>query len=161
MSRDTSHGPRSIAAANQRAGRGHQARAVPPGQPHLLTGGVEGDGQPGQHPIVGPDRVVLQEHSGLGVDEGGGAAVGDGDALGGAGGAGGEDDPGVVAGQRWAGAPAARRAGAAGRAGLGDHGRDVGLAEDQLGALVGVVGVDRHVGRAGGQYVARIATYSE
>ena len=98
-------------------GRGHQAGAVPPGQPHLLAGGVERHRQPGQHPVAGPDRVVLQEHPGLGVDERGGVAVGDRDALGGAGGAGREDDPGVVAAQRRAGAPAARGAGAADQAG--------------------------------------------
>ena len=44
----------------------------------------------------GPSGSSLQEEPGLGVDEGGRRAVGDGDALGRAGGAGGEDDPGVV-----------------------------------------------------------------
>ena len=41
--------------------------------------------------------------------------------------------------------------GAADQALLGDDPDHVGLAEHQLGPLVGVVGVDRHVGRAGGQ----------
>ena len=44
-----------------------------------------------------------------------------------------------------------RRAGAADEARLGDDADDVRLAEHQLGPLVGVVGVDRHVRRTGGQ----------
>lgn len=77
----------------------------------------------------------------------------DGDALGLAGGAGGEDDPGVVLGA-WPGG------GRSGVGGVGDvdarsgaqHGPYPGLAEDQLGALVRVLGVDRHVGGARGEY---------
>ena len=94
-------------AAHQRARGGHQTRAVPPRQPHLLTGGVERHRQSRQHPVSGAQRVVLQEHPRLGVDEGGGAAMADRDTLGRTGGAGGEDDPRVVAAQRCCGAPAA------------------------------------------------------
>ena len=42
---------------------------MPPGQPHLLARRVEGHRQPGQHPVPGSDRVVLQEHPRFGVDE--------------------------------------------------------------------------------------------
>ena len=147
------HQPRAEvhAAAHQRARRGHQAGAVPPGQPHLLAGRVERHRQSGEHPVAGPDRVVLQEHPRLGVDERGGAAVADRDALRGAGGSGGEDDPRVVATQRRPRAPSPRRAGPADQALLGDDRDHLGLAEHQLGPLVGVVGVDRHVGGAGGE----------
>ena len=135
MPRATSHGPRSMPVRTSDARRGHQAGAVPPGQPHLLAGGVEGDGQAGEHAVAGADRLVLQEHSRLGVDERGGVAVGDGDALGGAGGARGEDDPRVVAAR----APrraTARRARARGSGPPGDDADHTGLAEHQFGALV-------------------------
>ena len=65
------------------------------------------DDPPGQHPVGGADRVVLQEHSRFGVDECGGVAMGDGDALRLAGRPGGEDDPRVVAGLRGARLPSA------------------------------------------------------
>ena len=135
---------------------------MPPGQPHLLARRVERHRQSGQHPVAGADRVVLQEHPRFGVDERRGAAVGDRDTLRGAGGSGGEDDPGVVAAQRRRRAPPPRRAGPADQALLGDDADHVGLAEHQVGAFVGVVGVDRHVGRAGGQrredrHVQRVA----
>ena len=60
------------------------------------------------------------------------------------------------------GAPPARRAVAADQAVLGDDADDAGLAEYQRGPLLGVVGVDRHVGGAGGErrqdgHVQRIA----
>ena len=55
--------PEIHAAAHQRPRRRHQAGAVPPGQPHLLAGGVERDRQPGQHPVAGADRVVLAGRS--------------------------------------------------------------------------------------------------
>ena len=84
------------AAAHQRPRSRHQARAVPPGQPHFFAGGVERHRQARENPILGSDRIVLQKHSRLGVDECGRAAVADGDALRGAGGSGGEDHPGVV-----------------------------------------------------------------
>ena len=54
-------------------------------------------------------------------------------------------------GMRVPGAPAARRAGAADQAQLGDDRDDAGLAEHQVGPLLRIVGVDRHVGGAGGQ----------
>ena len=132
-------------------GAGTRQAPLPPGQPHLLAGRVERHRQPGQHPVAGPDRVVLQEHLRLGVDERGGVAVRDRDALRGSGRTGGEDDPRVVAAQRRRGAPAAGVAGTADQALLGDHADDVRLAEHQRGPLVGVVGVDRHIGRAGGK----------
>ena len=53
-----SHGPEVDAAAHQRPRGRHQAGAVPPGQPHLLAGGVEGHGQPGQHPVVRAERLA-------------------------------------------------------------------------------------------------------
>ena len=124
---------------------------MPPRQPHLLTGRVERDRQPGQHPVSGADRVALQEHLRFGVDESRRAAVGDGHALGGSGGPGGEDDPCVVSAQGRRGAPASRRTGAADQALLGDHRDDVGLGEHQFGALLRVVGVNRNVGGAGRQ----------
>src|SRR5699024_12333998 len=52
---------------------GYQAGAVAPRQPHLLAGGVEGDGQSGQHAVLraeGAAGGVDQEEFGLGVDEG-------------------------------------------------------------------------------------------
>ncbi len=124
-----------------------------PGQPHLLAGGVEGDGQAGHDPVAGADRFLGEEERGFGVDEGGGAAVGDGDALGPAGGAGGEDDPRVVVGAGAGGAVAAGAGGARDvdvRAGA-DHRPYSGLAEDEVGAFVGVLGVDGHVGGARGE----------
>ena len=64
---------------------------------------------------------------------------------------GGEDDPGVVG--RASGPPAVAAAAGAPRSAItrsvADDGGDVGLAEDEPGALVGVVGVDRDVGGAG------------
>ena len=74
-----------------------------------------------------------------------------GDAFGRAGRSGGEDDPGVVARQRRTGPPAPRGARAARHAGFADDRDDVGLAEHQFGAFVGVVGIDGDVGRADGQ----------
>ena len=64
--------------------------------------------------------------------------------------------------ERLARAPTARRPRAADQALLGDDPDDPGLAEHQLGALVGIVGVDGHVGGAGGQrrqdrHVERVA----
>jgi len=149
-------------AADQRARSGHQAGAVAPGQPHLLAGGVEPDRQACQDPVIRTDWVVLQEHTRLGVDEGRGVAVGHGHPFGQPGRPGGEDDPGVVSGRRRRRAPAARRARAAQQARLGDDPGDRGLAEDKLGPLIGVVGVDRDVRRArgeGGQdrHVERVA----
>ena len=106
------------ARAHQGTGRRHQACAVGPGQPHLLTARVEGDREPGHHPVPGRDRCLLQEHPGLRLHEGGSAAVGDRDPLGLARRAGGEDDPGVIVRL-----DLALRGGGGGAAGLrhGDH----------------------------------------
>jgi hypothetical protein len=139
------------AGPHECARRRDQAGPVPPGQPHLLAGGVEGHRQAGEHPVSRPDRLLGEEQPCLGVDEGRGAAVGDGDPLGPAGRARGEDDPRVVVGTgpgAGPGRPAAQRH----RAASADHRAHAGLAEDQLGSLVGVLGVDRHVGRAGGEH---------
>ena len=98
---------------HQRARGGDQAGAVAPRQPHLLAGRVEGDRQPGQHPVIGTDRArSTRNRLGLGVDEGRGRPMRDGDALGHAGRARGEDDPGVVVDRRRpsvAGRPTAAR----------------------------------------------------
>ena len=136
---------------------------MPPGQPHLLARRVERHRQPGQHPVTRSNRVVPQEHLCLGVGKRGGAAVGHRHTFWRSGRSGREDDPRVVSGQRRRGPPAARRAGAAEQARFGDHRDDVGLTENQFGAFVGVVGVDRHVRRAGGQrrkdgLIQRVAT---
>ena len=149
-------------AAHQVTRGRHQTGAMPPGQPHLLTGGVKRDRQSGQHPITRSDRVVLQEHLRLSVDECRRIAVGDGHPLGHPGGPRGEDDPGVVADRRRGGSPTARGTRAADQAGLGDHPGDRSLAEHQRGPLFGVVGVHRHVTRSGGQdrehrHIQRIA----
>ena len=138
-------------AAHQRARRRNQACPVSPGQPHLLARRIECHRQPGQHPVTRAERVVLQEHLGLGVDERRGVAVGDRDALRGARRPRGEDDPGVVAAQRSRGTPSARRTGAPDQAAFGDHSHDVGLGEHQFGPLGRIVGVDGHVRRARGE----------
>ncbi len=138
-------------AAHQCTRGRHQARTVPPGQPHLLAGGVESDRQTGQDPVVGSDRTVLQEHPGLGVDECGGVAVADGHAFRGTGGSGGEDDPGVIADLGWCCRPSSGRSGAAAQPRLGDDAGHSGLGEHQLRPLIGVVGIHRNVCCAGGQ----------
>ena len=71
--------------------------------------------------------------------------------LRGAGGPGGEDDPGVVAAEWRARAPTARRTRSPDQSRLGDHRDHCGLGEHQVGPFLGIVGVDRHVGGAGGQ----------
>lgn len=98
--------------------------------------------------------MIHEEKGRLGIHESGRGAVGDGHALGLAGGAGGKDDPGGIVRGRRAGLVASccgalRTQGA--EAFVAEHAVDVGLAEDHLGALVGVVGIDRHVGRARSQ----------
>lgn len=142
------------AAADLGAGYGHEAGAVAPGQPHLLAGGVEGDGESCHDAVAGADGLLGEEQGGFGVHEGGGAAVADGDALGLAGGAGGEDDPRVVfgtgAGGGGAGAGLRCAAGVDALSAAEDR-ADPGLAEDQVGALVRVLGVDGYVGGAGGE----------
>ncbi|MDH6113258.1 hypothetical protein P3T34_005473 [Kitasatospora sp. MAP12-44] len=146
-------GPEVGAGLDQRARRRDQAGGVPPGEPDLLAGGVEGHREAGQHPVAGAERVRPQEEPGFGVDEGGRRAVADRDALGAAGGAGGEDDPGVVVGRR-TGRVAAGAHGGAGRNRLvgADHGADARVGPDQLGPLVGVVRVHRDVRGAGAQH---------
>ncbi len=62
-----------------------------------------------------------------------------------------EDDPGIVADERSSCTPPPRRSVAADQALFGDDTDDTGLAEHQCGALVGIVGVHRHVGGAGGK----------
>ena len=140
------------ATADERSGSGHEAPAVPPRQPHLLTARVEGDRQSGHHAVAGSERYVLQEQPRLGVHERRGVPVRDRDPLGRAGRAGGEDDPRVVVGGRahsFARGPCAADDQGQVHA---DDGRDVGLVEDQAGAFVGVVGVDRDIGSAGHQH---------
>ena len=151
MSLATSHGPTSMPLRTSARGAGHQAAAVPPGQPHLLAARVEGDRQAGHHPVADPERRVLQEQPRLGVDERRGAAVRDRDAL---------RRP--VEPEVKITHASSSRPGSSGSRGwslaahhhgpvVADDRGDVGLVEDQPGALVGVVGVDGHVGRAGQQ----------
>ena len=145
-------GPQVHARAHQRAWRRHQAGPVAPRQPHLFARGVEGHRQPGHHPVAHPQRGVSEKDPGLGVDERGGVAVGDRHPLGLAGRARGEDHPGVVVGGRvdpFCGWP--DRAPAGDLEIVADHRAHVGLGEHGAGALVGIVGVDRHVGCAGQQ----------
>ena len=138
----------------QRPGCRNEAGAVTPREPHFLAGGIEGNGQSGQHPVLRPHRIALQEDACLGVHERGGRTVLDRNALGGAGGAGGEDDPRVVV-----------EAGRPGRgerpgmvavrddlpAGAKDAGHP-GLPEDQFGPLIRVIGVNRDIGRTDQQH---------
>ena len=152
------------AAAHEASRRGHEARAVPPREPHLLAGGVERHREPGQHAVARPERLALQEQPRLGVDERRGRTVRHRDALGCAGRARGEDDPRVVielgrAGdgrrmcarvRRFAveqlGRRAIREPGTrAELAASGDDAAHCGLAEDEPRALFGVVGIDGHV----------------
>ena len=60
---------------DERSRGGHQAAPVAPRQPHLLAGGVERHRERGHHPVPGAERLPGQEQPGLGVDEGGRAAV--------------------------------------------------------------------------------------
>jgi hypothetical protein len=139
--------------ADQRARRRDQAGAVAPGQPHLLAARVESDREARHHPVARAQRGVLQEQAGLGIDEGGSAAVGDRDALGLPGRARGEDDPGVVRGGGVDDLAGCRGLlGAHARRGerevVAQHGGHRGLLEDHAGALVGVLGVHGDVGGA-------------
>ena len=141
------------AGLDQGAGGGDQAGAMAPGQPHLLTGGVEGHREAGQDAVAGAQRMLAQEDPGLGVDEGGGAAVGDGHTLGAPGGTGGEDDPRVVVGIGPGGTATGPGAGTGEQTAFGTQdGTDLGVLPDHLGAFVGIVGVHRHVGGAAAQH---------
>ncbi len=140
------------ARPDQRARRRHQAAAVAPGQPHLLAGGVEGDRQPGHHPVADTQRRVGEVDARLGVHEGGGAAMADRDPLRLAGRTRGEDHPGVVVRARIDAFH--RRTGRAAAGDLqvvADHGAHVRFGEHRRGPLVRVVGIHRHVGGAGEQ----------
>ncbi|MDH6491571.1 hypothetical protein M2157_007570 [Streptomyces sp. SAI-127] len=137
-------GPEIGPAPDLRTRHRHQTGPVPPGQPHLLAGRVEGDRQPRHDPVSGTDGIVGEEQGGLGVHEGGRAAVRDGDALGLAGGAGGEDDPRVVLDAGPGGGGVAAPVDGQLVPGA-DHGPDLRLPEHQLGPLVGVLGVDGDV----------------
>ena len=161
-----------LAGTHEGAGRRHEARAVAPCEPHLLARRVERDRQPGEHAVARPDRGVLQEQARLRVHERRGGPMRHGDPLGDPGGPGGEDDPGVVVdagrrdGDRCVGARMRRRAVEQGRipcldvlggrrhvrAARTDDAAHAGLAEDEAGAFVRVVGVDRDVGGPDGQH---------
>ena len=143
------------AGAHQGSRRRDQAATVAPGQPHFLAGGIEGDGQPGEHTILRaewPVRVVYQKEAGLGIHEGGRGTVAHGHALRFAGRTGGEDDPRGVFWERGIGllgrGVRARGIAQEAEAFISKNAIDIGLAEDHLGALVWIIGVDRHVGRA-------------
>ena len=145
-----SQGPRSMPVRTRARGAG--TRQAPCRQASHISSqeASKATESPASTRSCGPDRLGLEEDPGLGVDEGGGRAVPDRDAFGRAGGPGGEDDPGVVVGDRL---PGGREGpGTAGvrddrPAGAQDAG-NAGLAEHQLGPLVGVVGVHRDVGGA-------------
>lgn len=78
--------------------------------------------------------------------------MGDGDALGLAGGTGGEDDPCVVVRPGTAADGAAGLGARGDREVLADDGAHLRLGEDQPGAFLGVLGVDRHIGGARGEH---------
>ena len=105
-------------------------------------------------------RAIRQKEGSLRVHEGGRGTVAHGHAFGLARRSGGEDDPRGVFGAWLVEKRAVSTALVIGRAPrlaqhaealIGEDTVDVGFAEDHLGALIGVVGVDRHVGRAGGE----------
>ena len=137
---------------HQRPWGGHEARAVPPGQPHLLAGSVEGHREAREHPVVRSERRRPQEQACFGVHPSRRAAVGDGNAFGFAGRPGGEDDPRVVGRARPSRSGSARcdRAQADAVA-VAEHRADACLGPHGLGALVRIVDVDRYVGRSDGQ----------
>ena len=143
----TGRGPCRVRTSDAR--RRHQAGAVPPGQPHLLAATrrtpPRGRPAPGRRGRSGRRR----RNSGPRRRRRRRRAVGDGDALGYAGRARGEDDPGVVVERRAAPRSAPPAAGGGDREPVVQHDAHAGLAEDELGPLLGVVGVDGHVGGAG------------
>ena len=136
-----------------------------PGQPHLLTGGVEGYGEAREDAVVRAERamrVIRQEEGCLGVNEGGRGTVAHRHALGLARRTGSKDDPGGVFGARFLEGRGAATVLFVERGAhptfpqhaetfVGEDAVDVSLAEDHLGAFIGVVGVDGYVGRAGGE----------
>ena len=159
----TLHQPRPEVHTRPHEGtwRRHQACAVAPGEPHLFAGRVERDRQAGQHPIARTQRLVLQEHLGLGIDERGGIAVGHRHTLRRPRGTGGEDDPCVVLDGRSLGigrpvdvAVTRTRKTQVGwppqTVGSEDR-RHLGLAEDECRPLGWIVGVHRNVGGTGRQ----------
>ena len=126
---------------------------MPPRQPHLLAGGVERDRQAGEHSVAWSQRILLQEHPGLGVDECRGVTVADCNTFGGSGRTRGEDHPRVVLGcgqlgHRSTGTQFGRilfRRGAGSDSARSDDGRHLRLTEDQFGALFRIVGIDGYV----------------
>ncbi len=164
-----------VAGAHERPRRGDEARAVAPREPHLLARRVEGDRQSREHTTPRRQGRILQEEVRFGVDERRRAAVRDRHALRNARRARGEDDPRVVVdgGRRHRGDRARARVGGGvgvehrrpgrrptARGGISRHIHAAGaddpghrrLAEHERGALVGVVGVDRYIGRSSGQH---------
>ena len=97
----TSHGPRSMPVRTSARGAG--TRQAPCRQASHISSqdASNATDSPASTRSPGPIGSSAQEQRGLGVDERGRRAVGDGDALGHPGGAGGEDDPGVVVDARW------------------------------------------------------------
>ena len=156
-----------LARADERARCGDETRTVPPREPHLLARRVEGDREPRQDTVARSERVALQEQPRLGLDEGRCRPVGDGHPLGHPGRTRREDDPGVVVDRRrrhdrdgvGAGVrslPVVQAHEVVARrdelAVARDDAPDPGLAEHQTRTLVGIVGVHRHVGGAGGHH---------
>ena len=163
MSLATSHGPTSIAAAHQRPRRRHQAGAVAP-RPATSPRTTRrrrrtARPSPGRPSPIG--RSWRNSRDSASTNAAAERCV-TATPFGRAGRAGGEDDPGVVGRTRLRRARAARPGprGSSTRGArsarcrghdvqlVADDRGDVGLVEDQPGALVGVVRVDRHVGGA-------------
>ncbi len=138
-----------------------------PRQPHLFARGVEGHRQPREDAVARTERLALHEQAPLGLDEGRRRSVRHRDALGNARRTRGEDDPGIVADGRRGHHRQCVRAGVrrvtvveAHESGIRirrdelavarDDAPHPRLTEDQARALIGVVGVDRHVRRPRG-----------
>ena len=135
------------ARAHECAWRRDQRGAVRPREPHLLAARVERDRQAREDPVLGQHlpQVVL------GPDERRRGPMLDRHALRLPGRTRGEDDPRVVVRGRTTDTAAGRSApGHLER--LTDHRAYAGVGEDLLRAGVGIVGVDRHVRRAGEQH---------
>ena len=95
--------------------------------------------------------VLDEEQLSLGVHERGRRAVRDSHPLRGARGSGGEDDPGIVGRARTSGTALWGTAQRHGQV-VAKDGTDGRLGEDQLGTLLGIVRVHRHVSSAGRQH---------